>query len=65
MKNIQILDELDTLVTCQEVLAELVGEIPEGECQTKKLAILMGYLSDQQRKLSTQLYRHSHLSSVS
>lgn len=51
MLNTHTLDELDTLTTCQGVVAQLMGEVPEGICSTKQLAVLMGYLQTQQQKL--------------
>lgn len=53
-----ILDELTTLTICQSAIAELVGEVPEGLCSTKKLAVLVGYLQSQQQKLLEQFSRN-------
>ena len=50
MKNGSILDELDVITTCQEVVADILGAVPEGMCSTQKLAILMRYLQEQQQK---------------
>ena len=54
MNKHNIIDELSTLTTCQSVLAELLGEVPEGMCSTKNLAILVGYLQTQQERLGSQ-----------
>ena len=32
MDNTDFLEELNTLTTCQEALAELLGAVPEGIC---------------------------------
>jgi hypothetical protein len=57
MTNNQLLEELNTLVTCQQVIAELVGAIPEGRCSTKSLAVLLDYLQTQQEKLLVAVTR--------
>ena len=57
MTNNQLLEELDTLVTCQQVIAEMVGAIPEGRCSTKSLAVLLDYLQTQQEKLLSAVTR--------
>ena len=57
MTNNQLLEELNTLVTCQQVIAELLGAIPEGRCSTKSLAVLLDYLQTQQEKLLVAVTR--------
>ena len=57
MKNGSILDELDVITTCQEVVADILGAVPEGMCSTQKLAILMRYLQEQQQRAIQQLTR--------
>ena len=57
MDNTDFLEELNTLTTCQEALAELLGAVPEGLCSTRKLAVLLAYLQSQQGKLIDTLSR--------
>ena len=51
MDKSKVLEELQTLSTCQEALAELVGAVPEGMCSTKNIATLIGYIHSQQEKV--------------
>tara|TARA_Y100000034_G_C6804261_1_gene360981 strand:- start:606 stop:779 length:174 start_codon:yes stop_codon:yes gene_type:complete len=51
------LEELDTLTTCQEALAELLGAASEGLYSTRKLAVLLDYLQSQQGKLLETIKR--------
>ena len=57
MDNTDFLEELNTLTTCQEALAELLGAVPEVLCSTRKLAVLLDYLQSQQGKLIDTLSR--------
>ena len=57
MDNTDFLEELNTLTTCQEALAELLGAVPEGLRSTRKLAVLLDYLQSQQGKLIDTLSR--------
>ena len=57
MDNTDFLEELNTLTTCQEALAELLGAVPEGICSRRKLAVLLDYLQSQQGKLIDTLSR--------
>ena len=57
MDKTDFLEELNTLTTCQEALAELLGAAPEGLCSTRKLAVLLDYLQSQQGKLIDTLSR--------
>ena len=57
MDNTDFLEELNTLTTCQEALAELLGAVPEGICSTRQLAVLLDYLQSQQGKLIDTLSR--------
>ena len=57
MDKTDFLEELNTLTTCQEALAELLGAAPEGLCSTRKLAVLLDYLQSQPGKLIDTLSR--------
>ena len=57
MDNTDFLEELNTLTTCHEALAELLGAAPEGMCSTRKLAVLIDYLQSQQGRLIATLKR--------
>ncbi|WP_299072840.1 hypothetical protein [uncultured Paraglaciecola sp.] len=58
--NNNTLDELATLTICQLVIVELLGEVPEGMCSTKKLAVLLDYLQSQQQNTLDQLLQQQH-----